>query len=120
MSHVVKALERRGCRELVVPRSRDYDLRREADVARVCEWSRPDVVIHMAAIVGGIGANQASPHRFFYDNLMMESLLLEHARRAQVSKFVAVGTNCAYPKMIPIPFREEDVWSGYPDETNAP
>ena len=119
-SHVVKALERRGCREVFVPRSRDYDLRREGEVERVYAWSSPDVVIHMAAVVGGIGANQASPGQFFYDNLMMGSLLMEHARRAQVGKFVAVGTICSYPKMTPIPFREEDLWNGYPEETNAP
>jgi GDP-L-fucose synthase len=119
-SHVVKALERRGCRELFVPRSRDHDLRCEPDVERVYTWSRPDVVIHMAAIVGGIGANRASPGQFFYDNLMMGSLLMEHARRAGVSKFVAVGTICSYPKITPIPFREDDLWNGYPEETNAP
>ena len=116
----VKALEARGCRKLFVPRSRDYDLRREADVERVYGWARPDVVIHLAAVVGGIGANQASPGQFFYDNLMMGVLLMEHARRAQVGKFVAVGTVCSYPKVTPIPFREEDLWNGYPEETNAP
>ena len=95
-SHVVMALKGRGCRELFVPRSRDYDLRREADVEGVYEWSRPDVVIHMAAIVGGIGANQASPGQFFYDNLMMGSLLMEHARRAQVGKFVAATLKISF------------------------
>jgi GDP-L-fucose synthase len=118
VSHVVKALERRGCRELLVPRSRDYDLRREADVARVYEWSRLDVVIHMAAIVGRIGANQASPHRFFYGNLMMGSLLMEPSGPGEQVR--RRGHHWAYPKMIPIPFREKDLWSGYPDETNAP
>jgi GDP-L-fucose synthase len=119
-SQVVKALEARGCRDLFVPRSRDYDLRREQDVERVYAWARPNVVIHLAAVVGGIGANQASPGQFFYDNLMMGVLLMEHARRAQVGKFVAVGTVCSYPKVTPIPFREDDLWNGYPEETNAP
>lgn len=119
-SHVVRTLAARGCQELFIPRSRDYDLRREADVERVYEWARPDVVIHLAAVVGGIGANQASPAQFFYDNLMMGTLLMERARIAGVSKFVAVGTICSYPKLTPIPFREEDLWSGYPEETNAP
>jgi GDP-L-fucose synthase len=119
-SHVVKALEARGCRDLFVPRSRDYDLRHEGDVERAYAWARPDLVIHLAAVVGGIGANQASPGQFFYDNLMMGALLMEHARRAQVGKFVAVGTICSYPKMTPIPFREEEHWNGYPDETTAP
>ena len=119
-SHVTRALEARGCRDLFVPRSRDYDLRREGDVERVYQWARPDIVIHLAAVVGGIGANQANPGQFFYDNLMMGALLMERARLAGVAKFVAVGTICSYPKMTPIPFREEDLWNGYPEETNAP
>jgi GDP-L-fucose synthase len=90
------------------------------DVERVYQWARPDIVIHLAAVVGGIGANQANPGQFFYDNLMMGALLMERARLAGVAKFVAVGTICSYPKMTPIPFREEDLWSGYPEETNAP
>ncbi len=119
-SHVIEALEARGCRRLFIPRSRDYDLRREEDVDRVYAWARPAVVIHLAAVVGGIGANRANPGKFFYDNLMMGALLMEHARRIGVEKFVAVGTICAYPKHTPVPFREENLWAGFPEETNAP
>lgn len=118
--HVVDALRARGCREITVPRRKDYDLTTEAAVARLYEDARPDIVIHLAAVVGGIGANLAMPGRFFYDNLIMGALLMEYARRARVQKFVAVGTICAYPKYTPVPFREDDLWSGYPEETNAP
>jgi GDP-L-fucose synthase len=118
--YVVEELGRRGCREVFVPRSREYDLTREADVARLYRDARPGVVIHLAAVVGGIAANRAEPGRFFYDNLMMGALMMEHARRAGVAKFVAVGTICAYPKHCPVPFREDDLWTGYPEETNAP
>ena len=103
-----------------MPRSRRYDLRREEDVVRLCEESRADMVIHLAATVGGIGANQASPGSFFYDNLMMGVQLREQARRFGIAKFVAVGTICAYPANTPVPFAEEDLWNGYPEETNAP
>jgi GDP-L-fucose synthase len=119
-SHLVDVLEARGCRKLFIPRSREYDLRRETDVARVYEWARPEVVIHLAAIVGGIGANRAHPGKFFYDNLLMGALLMENARRAGVEKFVAVGTICSYPKFTSVPFREDTLWDGYPEETNAP
>jgi GDP-L-fucose synthase len=118
--HVVEALGGRGCREVIVPRRQHYDLTTEAAVARLYEDTRPEVVIHLAAVVGGIGANRANPGRFFYDNLVMGALLMEHARRTGVRKFVAVGTICAYPKHTPVPFREEDLWNGYPEETNAP
>lgn len=119
-SHVVAALRARGCQKLCVPRSREHDLRRERDVEGVYAWARPEVVIHLAAMVGGIGANRAKPGKFFYDNLMMGTLLLEHARRTGVEKFLAVGTVCSYPKITPVPFREEALWDGYPEETNAP
>jgi GDP-L-fucose synthase len=119
-SHLVARMRMAGYRKIVVPRSRDYDLTREADVERLYLDAQPAVVIHLAARVGGIGANRANPGRFFYDNLMMGALLMEHARRHQIGKFVAVGTICAYPKFTPVPFREEDLWSGYPEETNAP
>ena len=89
-------------------------------VARLYRDARPEVVIHLAAVVGGIGVNRANPGRFFYDNLMMGTLLMEHGRQASVAKFVAVGAICAYPKLTPVPFREDDLWSGYPEETNAP
>jgi len=118
--HVVAALERRGCRHLFAPRKAQYDLTREDDVRRAFAEVRPDVVIHLAAVVGGIGANRTSPGRFFYDNVMMGALTMEHARRSGVEKFVGVGTICAYPKHASVPFREADLWSGYPEETNAP
>lgn len=118
--HVVRALEARGCRSVVVPRRANYDLTREANVERLYGDARPDVVIHLAAVVGGIGANRANPGRFLYDNLVMGAMLMEHARRVGVEKFVGVGTICSYPKFTPVPFREEDLWNGYPEETNAP
>ena len=117
---VVEALRERGCPEPFVPRSREYDLRKEADIARMFSATRPDLLIHLAAVVGGIGANRENPGRFFYDNLVMGAQLMEHARQAGVAKFVAIGTVCSYPKFAPVPFREEDLWNGYPEETNAP
>ena len=118
--HVVAALRARGHDDLFVPRSREYDLRREEAVARLYAAHQPDVVIHLAAVVGGIGANREQPGSFFYENLIMGTHLLEHARLTSVKKFVAVGTICSYPKWTPVPFREEDLWNGYPEETNAP
>ena len=119
-SFVVRELLQRGCPPPFVPRSREYDLRRETDVVRMLADARPELIIHLAAVVGGIGANRESPGRFFYDNLMMGAPLMEHARRTGVSKFVAVGTVCSYPKWAPVPFSEDDLWAGYPEETNAP
>ncbi|HEV8437222.1 MAG TPA: GDP-L-fucose synthase [Methylomirabilota bacterium] len=119
-SVVVDALVRRGCPAPVVPRSRQYDLRREADIVRLLADARPELIIHLAAVVGGIGANRENPGRFFYDNLMMGAQLMEQARLAGVAKLVAIGTVCSYPKFAPVPFREEDLWNGYPEETNAP
>ena len=119
-AHLAARMQAAGYRQIVVPRSQDYDLTREASVERLYADVRPAVVIHLAARVGGIGANRAQPGRFFYDNLMMGALLMEHARRRGVEKFVAVGTICAYPKYTPVPFREADLWNGYPEETNAP
>ena len=118
--HVVAQLERRGCRTIAVPRKAAYDLTREPDVVRAYEDLRPEIVIHLAAVVGGIGANRMNPGQFFYDNLMMGALTLEHARRTGVEKYVAIGTICCYPKFTPVPFREDDLWNGYPEETNAP
>jgi GDP-L-fucose synthase len=118
--HVVEELGRAGCREVFVPRSRDYDLTRPDAVARVYDDARPDVVIHLAAVVGGIGANRENPGRFFYENIVMGTELMEQARRRGLEKFVAVGTVCAYPKFTPVPFHEDDLWNGYPEETNAP
>ncbi len=117
---VLDALERRGYTDVHAPRKADYDLTRESAVAAVYGDVRPDVVVHLAAIVGGIGANQARPGEFFYQNLVMGAHLMEYARQSGVEKFVAVGTICAYPKFAPIPFREVDLWDGYPEETNAP
>jgi GDP-L-fucose synthase len=117
---VVAELRKAGCDELFVPRSRDYDLRRADAVARMYADARPEIVIHLAAVVGGIGANRENPGRFFYDNLTMGVELMEQARLTGVSKFVAVGTVCAYPKFTPVPFKEDDLWNGYPEETNAP
>ena len=118
--HVRRELERRGVAHLFAPRKAQFDLTREADVRRVYEAARPQVVIHLAAVVGGIGANRESPGRFFYENVMMGVMVMEHARLAGVEKFVGIGTICAYPKLAPIPFLERDLWNGYPEETNAP
>jgi GDP-L-fucose synthase len=106
--------------EVFVPRSADYNLVEAADIKRLFADTRPEMVIHLAAVVGGIGANQKNPGKFFYENLMMGVQLIEQARLHEVKKFVAAGTVCAYPKFTPTPFREEDLWNGYPEETNAP
>ena len=119
-SFVVEALTARGCQHVFVPRSREYDLVDMSAVRRLLDDARPDVIIHLAARVGGILANQQNPGRFFYDNLMMGVQLLDESRRFGVEKFVATGTICAYPKHTPVPFREDDLWNGYPEETNAP
>jgi GDP-L-fucose synthase len=119
-SFVVEQLRTKGCRQIIVPRSRDYDLVEMEAVRRLYADTTPDILIHLAARVGGIGANQANPGRFFYDNLMMGSQLIEVGRRRGLSKLVAIGTICAYPKFAPIPFQEDDIWAGYPEETNAP
>lgn len=118
-SHVVARLEQRGA-DVFVPRSRQYDLVAIDAVRSFYEDARPEIVVHLAAQVGGIGANRENPGKYFYDNLMMGVQLIEEARHRGVEKFVAVGTVCAYPKMTPVPFREDDLWNGYPEETNAP
>jgi GDP-L-fucose synthase len=119
---VVRRLRERGCaaESVIAVRRAEFDLVREEDVARLYAVHRPDVVIHLAAVVGGIGANRRNPGSFYYQNLIMGALLMEHARVAGIEKFVAIGTICAYPKLTPVPFREQDLWSGYPEETNAP
>ena len=117
---VVRKLRQRGCQSIFVPRSQDYDLRHGEDRRRAISAAAPEIIIHLAARVGGIGANRAHPAEYFYDNLMMGVPLLHEAWRAGVSKFVAIGTVCAYPKFTPVPFREDDLWDGYPEETNAP
>jgi len=119
-SHVVEKLRDRGAKEALVPTHEAYDLRLEEAVQRMYNDMRPDVVIHLAAVVGGIGANRERPGEFFYDNLMMGAQLMEVGRRHGIEKFVAIGTVCAYPKFTPIPFKEDDLWNGYPEETNAP
>jgi GDP-L-fucose synthase len=117
--HVVAAFQAKGC-AVSAPRKAQYDLTHEADVKRMYADLRPELVVHLAAVVGGIGANRASPGRFFFENVMLGALVMEQARCAGVAKFVGIGTICAYPKLAPIPFREQDLWNGYPEETNAP
>jgi GDP-L-fucose synthase len=119
-SYVVRALGKHGWGDVHAPTSRDYDLRNFEDTLRLYKDLRPDVVIHLAATVGGIGANRERPAEFFYDNLMMGVHLLHEGWRHGLDKFVAIGTVCAYPKFTPVPFREDDLWNGYPEETNAP
>ncbi len=119
-SYLTEKLRARGCRNIFVPRKADYDLVRIEAVRKIYDDTQPDLVIHLAAIVGGIGANRLNPGRYFYDNLMMGVQLMEEARLRGVKKFVATGTICAYPKFTPVPFREENLWNGYPEETNAP
>jgi GDP-L-fucose synthase len=119
-SFVVDKLRARGPKDIIVPRSRDCDLRTLEAIRKVLTEVNPDIIIHLAARVGGIGANRAHPAEFFYDNLMMGVQLLHEAWQFGVEKFLAIGTVCAYPKYTPVPFREEDLWDGYPEETNAP
>lgn len=119
-SFVVEKLRVAGAREVVVPRSQLHDLRIQSEALRLYTDSRPDIVIHLAAVVGGIGANRANPGRFFYDNATMGINMIEAARIAGIEKFVCAGTICSYPKFTPVPFREDDFWNGYPEETNAP
>ncbi len=119
-SFVVEKLKSRGCRNIFIPRSKNYDLVRMECVKKVYKDARPDIVIHLAAKVGGIGASRANPGEFFYDNLMMGVQMMEIGRQTGIEKFVAVGTICSYPKFTPVPFREENLWNGYPEETSAP
>jgi len=112
-SYIVEKLKERGCKNI-------YDLTKEKNVIRLYQDYPADIVIHLAAVVGGIGANRENPGKFFYDNLVMGAMLMEYARQSKVGKFVALGTICAYPKFTPVPFKEEDIWNGYPEETNAP
>ena len=119
-SYVVEKLKERGCRNIFIPRSKEYDFTKEANIIRLYKDYPCDIVIHLAAVVGGIGANRENPGKFFYDNLVMGAMLMEYARQFKVDKFVAIGTICAYPKFTPVPFKEEYLWKGYPEETNAP
>lgn len=117
---VVRRLQASGADQIFVPRSRDYDLRTKEGIDRALADGRPQLLIHLAAVVGGIGANRENPGRFFYENAIMGIQLMEQARLAGVEKFVTIGTVCAYPKFTPVPFKEDDLWNGYPEETNAP
>jgi len=119
-SCVVNKLKERGCKDIFVPRSSEYDLVKMDDVKKVYEDSQPDIVIHLAAVVGGIGINKENPGKFFYDNLMMGVQMMEEGRRLGIEKFIALGTICCYPKFTPIPFKEDTLWHGYPEESNAP
>jgi GDP-L-fucose synthase len=119
-SRVVDRVRAKGASEVFVPRSHDYDLRDREDIRRALVDGRPELIIHLAAVVGGIGANRENPGRFFYENAIMGIELMEQARLAGVAKFVGVGTVCSYPKFTPVPFHEDDLWNGYPEETNAP
>jgi GDP-L-fucose synthase len=119
-SYVVEKLKSRGAGEIFIPHIEDYDLVQKESILDMLADAKPDILIHLAANVGGIGANRAHPAEFFYDNLMMGVQLIHESWKAGVEKFVAIGTVCAYPKFTPVPFREEDLWSGYPEETNAP
>jgi len=118
--NVVNKLKERGCSKIFIPLIEEYDLKNIESIKKFYSLAKPDVVIHLAAVVGGIGANRENPGSFFYDNLMMGVQLMEQARLDNVEKFVAIGTICAYPKFTPVPFKEDDLWNGYPEETNAP
>ena len=119
-SHLVKKLKEKGCKNTFIPNIENYNLVEMESIKRMFNDSKPDIVIHLAALVGGIGANRENPGKFFYDNLMMGVQLMEQARQSGVKKFVALGTICCYPKFTPVPFKEENLWNGYPEETNAP
>ena len=119
-SVVVEKLRNRGCKNVFIPRSKNYNLIKEKDINAMLSDMKPDIVIHLAAVVGGIGANREHPGDYFYSNLMMGTQLIEQCRLYGTEKFVAIGTICAYPKHTPVPFKEEDIWNGYPEETNAP
>ena len=118
--YVIDGLKKRGCKNILVPLIEEYDLIKSSEIKRMYDEMSPDVVIHLAAVVGGIGANREHPGKFFYENLMMGVQLIEQGRQRGIKKFVAIGTVCAYPKFTPVPFKEEDLWIGYPEETNAP
>jgi GDP-L-fucose synthase len=119
-AYVLAGLKKRGCKNVLVPKIEDYDLIKISDIKKMYDNMKPDIVIHLAAVVGGIGANREHPGKFFYENLMMGAQLIEEGRLQNLEKFVAIGTICAYPKFTPVPFKEDDLWSGYPEETNAP
>lgn len=117
---VVALLKQKGCTKIYIPRSKKYDLRKPTAIKRLLKDARPNIIIHLAAVVGGIGANRENPGKFLYENLIMGTELIEQSRQFGIDKFVAIGTICAYPKFTPVPFKERDLWNGYPEETNAP
>jgi Nucleoside-diphosphate-sugar epimerases len=119
-SHLIDRLKARGCKNVFIADRDKYDLTKEAEIVRMYEEIKPDIVIHLAAVVGGIGANREHPGSFYYLNMVMGAMLIEQARLHKIEKFVALGTICAYPKFTPVPFKETDLWLGYPEETNAP
>ncbi len=119
-THLIRKLKDRGYKNIFTPTSEEYDLREKESIARLLNITKPDTIIHLAARVGGIGANMKYPGKFFYENLIMGVELIEQARLQNIEKFVAIGTVCAYPKFTPVPFKEENLWNGYPEETNAP
>ena len=119
-SYILEKLQQRGCKNIAVGDLPEYNLTKLPDIKRMYQEQKPDMVIHLAAVVGGIGANRENPGKFFYDNAIMGIQLIEYARQFGVKKFVCIGTICAYPKFTPVPFREEELWNGYPEETNAP
>lgn len=119
-SYVVEKLKTAGCKNIFIPMRKDFDLTKEDAILRLFRQEKFDVVVHLAASAGGIGANKQYPGKFFYDNLIMGAMLMEQARLNNVEKFVAIGTICCYPKFTPVPFKEENLWGGYPEETNAP
>lgn len=118
--HLIRKLRERGCVNIKIADLPEYDLRERENIIRMYEKQKPDIVIHLAAVVGGIGANRKNPGKFFYDNAIMGIQLIEYARQFEIEKFVCLGTICAYPKYTPVPFKEENLWEGYPEETNAP
>lgn len=118
--HVVNKLQKEGCKHIFTPRSKEFDLTKENGIIKMLTAFKPDIIIHLAAVVGGIGANQKNPGKFFYENLIMGAQLMEQSRIFGIEKFVAIGTICSYPKFTPVPFKEDDLWNGYPEETNAP
>ena len=119
-SYIIERLQKRGCKNILVPKIEEYDLVQMDNIVRMYADMKPDIVIHLAAVVGGIGANREHPGEFFYKNLMMGVQLIEQGRLHNIEKFVAIGTVCAYPKFAPVPFKEDELWNGYPEETNAP
>jgi GDP-L-fucose synthase len=119
-SYIIEGLRKRGCKNILIPKIEDYNFVNLPDCVRMYDDMKPDIVIHLAAVVGGIGANRQHPGKFFYENLMMGVQLIDQARLRNLEKFVAIGTVCSYPKFTPVPFKEDDIWNGYPEETNAP